>query len=50
MKHEDINAWYQRSNDSTGRMPPREYLRDKSWDERRAVGLRALRDVGVLKP
>lgn len=50
MKHEDINAWYQKPNREYGGQSPREYLRDKGWDERRAVGLKALREVGVLKP
>lgn len=50
MKHEDINGWYSRPNAAYGDMSPRDYLRDKNWDERRAVGLKALRDAKVLKP
>ena len=50
MKHEDINGWYSTPNKDFGGMSPRDYLRDKSWDERRAVGLKALRDAKVLKP
>lgn len=50
MRHEDINAWYQRPNREFGNLSPREYLRDKSWDERRSVGIRALIDNRVLKP
>ena len=50
MKHEDINAWYQKPNQIYNWQTPRDYLRDKSWDERRAVGLKALVDNGVLKP
>jgi hypothetical protein len=50
MKHEDINAWYQAKSPYYEWQAPRDYLRDKSWDERRAVGLKALIDNGVLKP
>lgn len=50
MRHEDINGWYMRANRDYGGQSPREYLRDKSWDERRSVGLRALIDAQVLKP
>lgn len=50
MKHEDINGWYSKPNRDYGGMSPRDYLRDKDWEERQSVGLRALRDVGVLKP
>jgi hypothetical protein len=47
--HIDISAWYSRKNEGFGGMSPRAYLRGRSWDEQYAVGLRALRDVGVLK-
>ena len=36
-------------NKSYGGLSPRDYLRDKSWDERRQVGLEALKQFGVLK-
>lgn len=49
-KHWDINAWYQAPNKDFGGLPPREYLRGRSWDERRKVGLDALIDIGVLEP
>jgi hypothetical protein len=50
MRHEDINGWYQRPNPDYDWQTPREYLRDKIWDERRAVGLKALIENKVLKP
>ncbi len=50
MKHWEINAWYQTENPDFGGQTPREYLSGKSWDERRAVGLEALKKFGVLKP
>ncbi len=50
LKHWEINAWYQTRNLDYGGMSPREYLRYKDWDERRAVVLTALRRFGVLKP
>lgn len=49
-KHEEINSWFQTRNDAFDGMPPRRYLQGKSWDEHREIGLKALRDVGVLKP
>ena len=50
MKHWEINAWYGRLNDDYGGVSPRDYLRGKDWDERRTVGLFALKLYGVLKP
>jgi hypothetical protein len=50
MKHWDINGYYQRSNEEFGNASPRDYLRQKDWDERERVGLQALRRFGVLKP
>jgi hypothetical protein len=37
-------------NVNFGGYSPREYLKGKSWAERRRVGLDALIDAGVLKP
>jgi hypothetical protein len=48
--HWDINAWYQTKSDAFGGLSPRDYLRGKSWDERRRIGLDALTERGVLKP
>ena len=50
MKHWDINRWYQTENPEFNWQTPREYLVDKSWDERTRVGLYALVKQGVLKP
>jgi hypothetical protein len=49
LKHWQINAWYQKKNDQFGGLSPREYLRDKSWEERRRIGIDALSRFGVLK-
>lgn len=49
-RHWLINAWYQTPNPDFGWQSPREYLRGKSWEERRHVGLDALIDRKVLKP
>jgi hypothetical protein len=43
-KHWEINSWYQTKNEDYGSMSPRDYLRDKSYEERRRVGLKALID------
>lgn len=37
-------------NDNFGGLSPREYLRGKSWEEKRRVGLDALMRFGVLAP
>lgn len=50
MKHWEINAWYQTENPAFGGETPRDYLSGRSWAVKRAVGLEALREVGVLKP
>jgi hypothetical protein len=50
LKHYEISAWYQTGNDEYGGLSPREYLRDKNWDERFEVGKHALQKFGVLKP
>jgi len=50
MKHWEINQWYQTKNDNFGGETPREYLEGRSWAVKRAVGLEALKNVGVLKP
>jgi hypothetical protein len=49
LKHEEITAWFNTKNEDFGMMSPRDYLRNKDWNERRRVGLHALRRVGVLK-
>jgi len=50
MKHWEINGWYATRNEDYGGLSPRDYLRDKDWDERRRVGLDAMIKFKVLKP
>jgi hypothetical protein len=50
LKHRDITSWYQTKNAEYGGMRPRDYLRGKTWEERRQVGMDALIRTGVLKP
>jgi len=49
-RHWQINSWFETPDKNFDGLTPREYLKGKSWDEKRHIGLRALRDVGVLKP
>jgi hypothetical protein len=49
LKHIDISAWYQKRNEKFGDLSPRDYLRDKDWDEQMRVGLDRLRTSGVLR-
>ncbi|WP_425908859.1 hypothetical protein [Nitrobacter sp. TKz-YC02] len=49
VKHVDINGYYSRANEDYGGLPPRDYLRGKSWDEQMQEGLKILRDKGVLQ-
>ncbi len=49
-KHWELNRWYETERPELGRQTPREYLKDKSWQERLKVGLQGLREVGGLKP
>jgi hypothetical protein len=49
LKHIDISAWYSTRNKEFGDLSPRDYLRDKDWDEQTRVGLDILRDHKVLK-
>jgi hypothetical protein len=50
MKHREITGWYQTRNEDFGYLSPRDYLKGKSWEERRRVGLSALMRFGVLEP
>jgi hypothetical protein len=50
MKHREITTWYQTPNPDYDWLSPRDYLRGKSWDERREVGIYALTKFKVLKP
>jgi hypothetical protein len=49
-KHQEISEWYSRKNDAFDDMTPRDWLRGKSWEDRRALGIKKLIDFGVLKP
>jgi hypothetical protein len=50
LRHYEITGWYGTRTDEYGGLSPREYLSDKSWEERRRVGLDALVRFKVLKP
>jgi hypothetical protein len=50
MKHREITAWYQTKSEQFAGQSPRDYLRGRSWEVRRKVGLEALIRFGVLKP
>lgn len=49
-KHHEITAWYMTRNEKFGDLSPRGFLHGKSWEEKYRVGLKALKDHGVLKP
>jgi hypothetical protein len=48
--HFQITGWYMTGNANLGGLSPRQYLNDKSWEERRQIGLDALVRFKVLKP
>jgi hypothetical protein len=50
LKHYQITGWYMTKNADYGGLSPRDYLNDKSIEERRRVGLDALILFKVLKP
>jgi hypothetical protein len=55
LKHWEINAWLDEPNDeftdaAGNAISPRQYLKGKSWNERRRVGIDALIRFGVLEP
>jgi hypothetical protein len=55
LKHWEINGWLDEPNEEfkdsqDNKMSPRQYLKGKSWEERRRVGIDALIRFGVLKP
>src|SRR6185437_2485719 len=49
LKHQEINAWYQKPNPDYSWKTPRQYLSGRNLEVRRAVGLEVLRKFGVLK-
>lgn len=50
LKHYQITGWYGAKNRQFGGLSPREYLSDKSWEERVRVGREAMILFKVLKP
>jgi hypothetical protein len=48
-QHWRINAWFATESSVFDQMSPRDYLRGKTWDERRRTGLDALANFGVMK-
>jgi hypothetical protein len=50
LQHYQITGWYAARNERFGGLSPRQYLSDKSWDERMRVGREALVLFKVLKP
>jgi hypothetical protein len=50
IKHWEITGWYNTKNLEYGGLTPRQYLRNMPWEEKRRVGLKALREFGVLAP
>jgi hypothetical protein len=49
LKHWQITGWYMTPNERFGGLTPRQYLRGKRWEARRAIGYRALVRFKVLK-
>jgi hypothetical protein len=50
LKHWQINGWYSRPTPDYGGLSPRDYLRNRSWEERQQLGRYALIKFKVLKP
>lgn len=50
LRHWEITGWYMAPNSDFDDLSPREYLEGKSGDERREIGLFALRKFKALKP
>lgn len=48
LKPWEINSWFQTPNPDLEGMTPRQYVRGKTWEERRRVGLMALKQAKVL--
>jgi hypothetical protein len=51
-KHQQISDWYSTKNVEDARFDgqsPRDWLRNRSWAERREFGPKVLEDFGVLK-
>jgi hypothetical protein len=50
LKHWELNGWFERRHAAYGWLTPRQYLSDKAFSERRAVGLQGLIETGILTP
>ncbi len=50
LKHYQITGWYGAPNRDFSGLSPREYLADRSWEERMKIGRYALVRFGVLRP
>lgn len=48
LKHWEITGWYARRHKHFGNLSPRQFLEGASWEERYAIGIKALEDAGVL--
>jgi len=49
LKHIDVSRWYSTKNEKYGGLSPRDYLRDKDWEEQMRIGLDILREYRVLQ-
>lgn len=49
IRHYRINGWYSRRNPDHLGLSPRQYLRGRSWEERRQLGVYALKRFGVME-
>ncbi|ODS02534.1 hypothetical protein AUC71_14695 [Methyloceanibacter marginalis] len=49
VRHEEITGWFNTRNPRFGGRKPREYLRGRTWEERRKLGIEALMKFEVLK-
>lgn len=50
LKHYQLTGWYGTRSDRFGGVSPREYPRDKDWNERARIGREALIKFEVLRP
>ncbi|MGH6838389.1 MAG: hypothetical protein ACREDT_06250 [Methylocella sp.] len=50
LKHWEVTGWLMTPNADYNDLSPREFLKRKSWEKRREVGIKALIETGVLKP
>ncbi|KQT86068.1 hypothetical protein [Aurantimonas sp. Leaf443] len=48
-RHPEVSGWYMVRRERFGGLSARQYLRGKTWEERHAVGLEALKEFEVLR-